>query len=144
MLGEIFVLGKRIYELRKNYNMSQWQLAEKLGISNASIAYYESNERIPPLDKLLDLCQIFDVSLDYLVGITDIPRPIHIDAKSQINNELLYLFSKIPKGQQSLYKELMKLPIEAVRAALAFAKLPLDEQARISAIINLFGNNLKK
>ena len=60
-------LGETIYRLRTEKNLSQGDLAEKLGISRQSISKWENNSAIPDLEKIIKLSEIFEVSLDELV-----------------------------------------------------------------------------
>ncbi len=60
-------LGKRIYELRKEKNLSQGELAEMLEVSRQSISKWETDSSVPELDKLLKMSTIFGISLDSLI-----------------------------------------------------------------------------
>ncbi|PEO14364.1 immunity repressor protein, partial [Bacillus wiedmannii] len=62
------MIGVRIKSLRKKENLTQKQLAEKIGVSQRMIGYYESEERFPPHDVLTKLADCFSVSADYLLG----------------------------------------------------------------------------
>ena len=61
-------LGNRISQLRKNHHLSQGELAGALGVTSALVSSWERGERIPVVPKLLKLCDIFNVSTDYLLG----------------------------------------------------------------------------
>lgn len=61
-------LGKQIYELRKKANLSQEQLAEKVGVSRQTISKWELGETAPDIKQAQLLSQIFNVSLDELTG----------------------------------------------------------------------------
>ena len=65
----MFDFGMRIQQLRMDRKMSQETLGKKLGRSKSVICGYENNLRVPPLDILVQIAVIFNVSLDYLVGI---------------------------------------------------------------------------
>ena len=65
----MFDFGLRIRELREKYKMSQEQLGRKIERSKSVISSYENNIKIPPLEILTKIAVIFNVSLDYLVGI---------------------------------------------------------------------------
>ena len=65
------MMYRRIIMLRKEAHMSQFRLAQVLHISPSAIGMYEQGRRIPSLDILLQMSQLFDVSLDYLVTGTD-------------------------------------------------------------------------
>ena len=70
MLGSdgMTLIGQRIKELRKNNGWTQQQLGDMLNVTKVSICCYEKSNRIPSLDTLRDLSNIFKVSLDYFVG----------------------------------------------------------------------------
>ena len=61
-------IGTHIYELRKKQNLSQEQLAEKVGVSRQTISKWELGETSPDIRQALTLSQIFCVSLDELTG----------------------------------------------------------------------------
>lgn len=65
----MFDFGLRIRELRENYKLSQEELGKKVGRSKSVISSYENNLKIPPLEILTNIAVVFNVSLDYLVGI---------------------------------------------------------------------------
>ena len=60
-------LGQRIYRLRTEKGMSQGDLADALGVSRQSVSKWETDGSVPDLDKLVRLCEVFDVSMDCLV-----------------------------------------------------------------------------
>jgi transcriptional regulator with XRE-family HTH domain len=59
--------GKRLKELRKQKGWTQKELANKLDIRYSHLNKYENGMHAPPLEKLIQLTDLFDVSLDYLV-----------------------------------------------------------------------------
>jgi transcriptional regulator with XRE-family HTH domain len=66
--------AERLKELRNKRKISQTVLAELLKVSQRQISYYESGKDTPPLPSLIVLADYFNVSLDYLVGISDKPE----------------------------------------------------------------------
>lgn len=56
--------NKSLAELRAEKNMSQRDLAEKLGISSAAIGMYESGKRTPPLKKAILIAKLFDIQVE--------------------------------------------------------------------------------
>ncbi len=60
-------IGQRIYELRLKNNLSQDTLADKLGVSRQAISKWENQMSVPEIDKIVQMSEIFDVSLDYLI-----------------------------------------------------------------------------
>ena len=51
--------------------LTQNDLAARLGIVGASVSSYEKSKQYPSVEVLIQLCQIFDVSADYLLGLSD-------------------------------------------------------------------------
>ena len=60
-------LGENIYQYRTSKNLSQGDLADKLDVSRQSVSKWENNSAIPDLDKIVRLCEIFEISIDALV-----------------------------------------------------------------------------
>ena len=61
----------RLNVLLDENNMSQTQLARKIGTSNVTICRYLTCDRTPRLDVLAKIASVFNVSVDYLLGFTD-------------------------------------------------------------------------
>lgn len=62
------ILAKRICELREQYNMLQDDLAYILCVDRSTVAKYECGLREPDLHTLIRIADVFDVSVDYLLG----------------------------------------------------------------------------
>lgn len=70
------IVGERIRHLREQQGMSQAALARTLGASNMAINLLENGAtRAPHIDRLIAIAALFNVSMDYLVGLTDDPAP---------------------------------------------------------------------
>ncbi len=63
--------GKIIKELRLEHNLTQKQLAENLGTTQKSISKYELELLDLSTDMLIRLCKFFDVSADYILGVSE-------------------------------------------------------------------------
>lgn len=63
---------ERIRNLREDLDMTQLQVGEYLHISQRSYAYYEAGKREMPIEILIELADLFQVNLDYLVGRTNV------------------------------------------------------------------------
>ena len=59
-------IGNKILELRKNSNLSQEQLAEKMNVTRQTISKWELNETTPDIKQAKQLSKIFKISLDKL------------------------------------------------------------------------------
>ena len=62
-------LGQRIQELRKQNNLSQEALGEKLGVSRQAISRWEMDGAVPEIDKLIAMGKLFGVSLNDLLQV---------------------------------------------------------------------------
>ena len=89
-------IGKFIASLRKNKKMKQENLAKLLGINRATISMYERNQRTPSPDILKKYAEIFDVSVDYILG--------NNEAKEGDDYVTINVYGSIPAG----------IPIEAI------------------------------
>ena len=62
------ILGYRLRELRKENKMSQETLGKLLGVTKVSISGYENGTRVPSLQVLNGILDVFGVSADFLMG----------------------------------------------------------------------------
>lgn len=60
--------SEKIYQLRKEFSYSQEEVAERLQVSRQTISNWENGTAQPALDKAVELSNLFQVSLDELVG----------------------------------------------------------------------------
>lgn len=67
------IFSRNLKELRVKNGMSQTELANKIGVSRGAISYYETKERLPDIVTLGKIAELFDVSSDYLIGLSEIP-----------------------------------------------------------------------
>lgn len=66
-----YILAKRLKQCRKEKGMTQNQVAIYCDITEKTYQNYELRTREPKLEILIKIAELFDVSLDYLVGRTD-------------------------------------------------------------------------
>ncbi len=76
-------IGKKICSLRKEHNMTQVELADQLGISYQAVSNWERGNSMPDIGKLPELADIFNISIDALIG----EKSVLIEAA--LNNELV-------------------------------------------------------
>lgn len=62
------MLAKRIKELRQKNNLTQQEVADKINTSRSSYSQYELGIKQPILDTLIKLADLYQTSIDYLVG----------------------------------------------------------------------------
>ena len=66
------MFGDRLKSLRKSFDLTQKELGDKLNVSGRVIGYYESNDRFPDKETLTSIADFFNVSVDYLLGRSNI------------------------------------------------------------------------
>ncbi|MCD0479262.1 helix-turn-helix transcriptional regulator [Chryseobacterium cucumeris] len=64
--------GKRLTEVRKDKKMSQDEVGKLVGVHGAVIGRYEREEVKPSIEMATQLAEVLEISLDYLVGSTDV------------------------------------------------------------------------
>jgi transcriptional regulator with XRE-family HTH domain len=66
---------ERLKEIRKDNDYTQIEIARILGITQVQYSRYETGERLIPITLLIKLADYYNVSVDYLLGLTDIRKP---------------------------------------------------------------------
>lgn len=85
----IIIANKRINELRVKSGMSQTELANKLNVTRSSVNAWEMGISVPAVQNLVELSQIFHVSVDYLIGL-NANEAVCLDHYSEEEKELVY------------------------------------------------------
>ena len=65
------LLGQRLKELREERGLTQKEVARLLGLNSVTYLHYEKSQREPPLAVLVEMAKFFDVTTDYLLGVTE-------------------------------------------------------------------------
>lgn len=100
-------LGDKLSKLRKSKNYTQEQLGELLGVSRQAISKWESDIAYPEVSKLIQISELYDCSIDYLVKDSD-----NANEKSEIpdSKSITLNLNKISYEKKSK-KRLFKLPL---------------------------------
>lgn len=69
------MIGERLAEVRKDHKDTQDTLAERLGVSRFTVSSWEQEKSAPSHEDLVRICRLYNVSSDYLLGLTRIERP---------------------------------------------------------------------
>lgn len=98
--------GNILKKIRQDNNLTQEELAKKINTSRSNIANYENDKNMPSVDILEKISQVFNCSIDYLLGKSDIRNP---DKETQ---EFYFAY----------HKEMNGLTDEEIADALRFYK----------------------
>ena len=63
----MFDFSVRLKHLRKDKHLTQVQVAERIGVTPAMVSAYESDLKVPSLDTMIRLANLFGVTVDYLL-----------------------------------------------------------------------------
>ena len=72
--NEMKTYVQRIRELREDHDKTQREVALCLGTTQQVYSRYESGENEMPIRHLITLCKVYDVSADYILGLSDEPK----------------------------------------------------------------------
>ena len=84
----IFDFGYRLRQLRESKNLSQTQVAKRLGLSKTTISGYENNIKTPSLNVLTKLAVFYGVSADYILGLES-RKMLPIDGLTASQEEIM-------------------------------------------------------
>ena len=68
---------RRLRDLREDHDMTQDELVARLGMHKTTYTNYEQGKREIPFCLAIRLAQLYNVSLDYIAGLSHEPRPLH-------------------------------------------------------------------
>lgn len=93
--------GNRLKELRKAKGLTQAELGNILGVTKASICCYEKETRTPPVETIIDMMALYNVSSDYLIGADNIVTIEDNDIKRNevISNEEFEFIKELRKNK---------------------------------------------
>ena len=90
-------VGKKIADLRRSFGLSQDDLAEKLFVTRQAVSKWENGMSVPSIDILSDICRMFSVSFEELLGLFDNERPILDPDDIFRGHDRSFIVSKIAK-----------------------------------------------
>lgn len=107
--------GTRLRELRISSGLTQAQFADKIKLSKANVSKYESGIIEPSLDTIFLICQLFSVSADYLLGLSDIKNKLFFNNSTeqtvadQLCINAIECFTKLSENGQEKALEYMQM-----------------------------------
>lgn len=123
--------GSRLKELRLEKNMQQADLAKLLNMTNVAVSHYERDARKPTPEILSKVATIFNVSTDYLLGISSEKTTKYYDLTEKDNQQIEQSLEKIindldtglySKDMAEYDEESRQLLINALEMGLTIAK----------------------
>lgn len=104
-------LGARVAELRKDHGITQVQMAEALNVSQQTINSYEVARRRIPVTALPVLAQLFEVSVDELLGTAARPAAKKRGPDSKLQQQIEQI-RQLPRTQQTFVSKMLETVIQ--------------------------------
>ena len=109
-------IGKFIAECRKQKNLTQMQLAEKLGITDKAISKWERGMAMPDSSIMLELCDILSISVNELLS----EEKISMENNDQKNEQLLLeMATELEKKNKTIWSSMWAMMIVSMTALIA-------------------------
>ena len=129
-------IGKFIADQRKQANLTQMQLAEKLGITDRAISKWETGKSLPDSSIMLELCDIFGITVNDLLSGEKISMDNY---NKELENNLLEMIKQKEKTDKWLLS--LEVVIGVICVAVLFAMViiasfaPMEDWLRITLIV---------
>lgn len=116
-------IGEKLFELRKQKNLSQEEVAEKLNVTRQTVSKWETNQSTPDFDKILPLCDLFEISPNELLKEKE-QEEIIDDDNAQYNFDEIkkHLFTR---GKEDDYENMTKNQIKQKSAEVVSSSILL-------------------
>lgn len=102
------IFRKRLKEIRKNRNLTQGQLGEKIFLSKGEVCAYERGKRIPPLDVLIRLANYLEIDFLWLIGM-ELNYEKSDDRIVNLSSDDIRIIDALKKDS-NLYEKFLKNP----------------------------------
>ena len=90
----------RLKDMREDHDYDQKKIANELGISQQYYSRYELGQVELPIRHYIKLAKLYNVSIDYLVGIIDEPKALNLTTKKTLTQKELALINEYNKNKQ--------------------------------------------
>ena len=85
----------RIRDLRRESGFTAEELGKAVGLSRYAILYWEKGKNYPQVDVCLKLCKIFNCSMDYLLGLTDLRK---MENSEEPSSGTIQIYEQLPSS----------------------------------------------
>jgi len=116
---ENIILAKRLKMLREKHGYLQKFVADKLGIRSNTLSGYETGTRSPDPEMLVKLAELYNVTTDYLLGITDIP---FVDNEQNRKNAIIEKIKTEFSDADLMFKDLSDMSADQLEEVYEFIK----------------------
>lgn len=121
-------MESRIKELRENRRLIQAILASELNITQQSLSKYERDITTIKIDILKNIAEYFNVTTDYLLGISDVKRDLQGQMKMNKDIDEYYDLIEVYKGLDKYDKEMVWSILQAVKKTNERRKIDVEKR----------------
>ena len=125
MCIEVIHMANRIRSLREEINMTQIRLSTELEVSQETISAYETGRHNPSYALLVRMSNLFHASMDYIMGLSDVRKPLAEMALTDEERAAVNLFSRLNETERALAMTYMQGMYDAAQAQSKKAALKL-------------------
>lgn len=107
--------NERLFELRHQLDLSQAELANRIGVNKQTISQYERGVRRPDLDTLSILCDFFNVSSDYILGKSNVTIR-YVDSAdldklciTDLERDIISAYRRAPESRREAVRALLEI-----------------------------------
>ncbi|KHO62692.1 transcriptional regulator [Thermoanaerobacter sp. YS13] len=125
-------IGDRIKQLRLENNLTQEEFGKIFGIVKSTVSMYESNKSTPDDELKKKIAEYFNVSLDWLMGVSDIRNPSdEITEAVEDDPELLEFWNELKQREdlKLLFKQTRKLSPKDIKQVIRIIKAIEEEES---------------
>jgi len=125
-------IGDRIKQLRLENNLTQEEFGKIFGIVKSTVSMYESNKSTPDDELKKKIAEYFNVSLDWLMGVSDIRNPAdEITEAVEDDPELLEFWNELKQREdlKLLFKQTKKLSPKDIKQVIRIIKAIEEEES---------------
>lgn len=101
--------GYRVQALRRYANLKIVELARIIGVPHSTISRWESGTNFPTIETLIILARYFNVSIDYLLGLSKCSKPFTTESESYFGSYDTVDISSLTEDEKMLVKSLVKV-----------------------------------
>lgn len=124
-------LGERLKQLRDEYGYDQKEMGKKLNITSSAYGYYEQGRNEPPLETLVKIAEIFNVTTDYLLGLSnkrENPIFYHLSENFMLTHQEMIVIEKMKENY--LLRQLSEDPENNVARLNRYWQFIMNEHKR--------------
>ncbi|MPM70685.1 hypothetical protein SDC9_117642 [bioreactor metagenome] len=93
-------MRNRIKQLREESGMTQVRLSIELEVTQETVSAYEIGKLYPSVKSLLKMADLFNASIDYILGLSDIKKAASTEILSHDETRIIALYRKMNKMQK--------------------------------------------